>query len=404
MKNKKCLSIEALGKISNQEVDQILLTLWDIGIEEVDGPKSILLGQKLILAKRVLGIPLSNELTSLKYWESVFSIDETQLRDLLYYLKVPMSKKARKLPTGAIKKLKAEIIRRKSIYQTTLIKAAPLIAEEISTDVLKWKVIGHREDYISLVSLEEVLQIHFALVDDFVTHEDPIDPAGPRNSDILGSAIFRQSTSIGTELKYPTIEMTGAALLHSLVHNHPFHNGNKRTALVSLLVFLDKNQSMLVCREDELFKFVLNVAQHRIIREKYVDLSDREVLHIAEWIKDNSRAIEMGERPLSFRKLKQILAKYNCDIFHSGGGTNIKITRSRPGKRFFERKRILTTNISCNNDGREVQRRTINKIRNELELNEENGIDSAGFYEDSASPVDEFILKYRKTLLRLSKV
>ncbi len=92
-----------------------------------------------------------------------------------------------------------------------------------------------------------MLAIHNALVLDFLHQENPIDPPGPRNDDIIASAVFRQHTSIGDVLKYPSVELSAAALLHSLVNNHPFHNGNKRTALVSMLVLLDENELMLTC-------------------------------------------------------------------------------------------------------------------------------------------------------------
>lgn len=363
----------------------------------------MLFGKKLLHAKRILGIPSGNQLASLKYWQTLFSIDEKQLRALLLDLNILMSEKAHKLPQGAIKKLKSEAKKRKNIHQPISTKEY-LPLEEPSLEILPWRTVGHKEDQILLMDVEEILKIHYALVTDFSNHYDPIDPPGPRNSDILESAVFRQTTAIGSDSKYPTIEMTGAALLHSLVHNHPFHNGNKRTALVSLLVFLDKNETLLVCREDDLFKFVLSVAQHGLIKEKYVDLADREVMAIAEWIRANSRAVEMGDRPLSLRKLKQILNKYQCEFIHSDGGNNLKIIRRKPRRGFFDRKKTLVTNIGCRNEGSEVQTRTIKKIRNELELNEENGIDSGAFYEDSPTPIDEFILRYRKTLLRLSKV
>src|SRR5258708_1626270 len=74
-----------------------------------------------------------------------------------------------------------------------------------------------------------VLVIHNQLVRDFAESGDPIDPPGIRDrGELLESALSRPQTSIGTTLKYPTIEMAAAALLHALVHNHPFHNGNKR--------------------------------------------------------------------------------------------------------------------------------------------------------------------------------
>lgn len=57
--------------------------------------------------------------------------------------------------------------------------------------------------------------------------------AGPnllRDLGILQSAVFRPQTSAFGEDAYPTIHEKAAALLHSLARNHPFIDGNKRTA------------------------------------------------------------------------------------------------------------------------------------------------------------------------------
>ncbi len=133
-------------------------------------------------------------------------------------------------------------------------------------------------------------------------------------------------------------------------------------------------------------------------------MSDREVIKIAEWIRDNSRSLEFGEKIISFRKMRAILNRYSCRINHSEGGTNIKVTRLKKNRNFFGRDKTLTCNFSVRNEGEELQVRTIKKIREELELDEDHGIDSAAFYEDTPTAADDFILKYRKTLIRLAKL
>lgn len=94
----------------------------------------------------------------------------------------------------------------------------------------------------------------------------------------------RPATSLGGQYKYSTIQSAGAALLHSLVQNHAFHNGNKRTALVALLVFLDRNNFVLDSNEDELFKWMLMVASHQLLPSgfAYDQMADRETSEIAE--------------------------------------------------------------------------------------------------------------------------
>jgi len=95
----------------------------------------------------------------------------------------------------------------------------------------------------------------------FSKHENPIFPPGPRDDNLVHSAVLRPQTGIGDTDKYRTVEAKAAALFHSLIMNHAFHNGNKRTALVSLVVFMDRNERRLEISDDEIFDFVVAVAR-----------------------------------------------------------------------------------------------------------------------------------------------
>jgi death-on-curing protein len=62
-----------------------------------------------------------------------------------------------------------------------------------------------------------------------------------RDLGLLESAVARpQASAFGADA-YPDLASKAAALLHSLVLNHAFVDGNKRTAVLSTLVFLDLN-------------------------------------------------------------------------------------------------------------------------------------------------------------------
>lgn len=87
--------------------------------------------------------------------------------------------------------------------------------------------------------------IYLTLEQILVIHQDQIDRYGGshglRDLTLLESAILRPQTTFSGEDLYPTLFNKAAALLHSLIHNHPFLDGNKRTASVSTAVFLIKN-------------------------------------------------------------------------------------------------------------------------------------------------------------------
>lgn len=130
-----------------------------------------------------------------------------------------------------------------------------------------------------------ILRIHWNLVEIFERDNDPISPPGPRDMGLVSSAAARPRTSLGSTEKYETVEHKAAAMFHSLVLNHAFHNGNKRTALVSLLVFLDQNDRLVEVGDDELFAMVLAVAEHRMADSASADES---VAAICKWISEHT--------------------------------------------------------------------------------------------------------------------
>lgn len=58
---------------------------------------------------------------------------------------------------------------------------------------------------------------------------------------LLESAVLRCQTTVFGVDAYPDIHTKAAALMHSLVRNHPFVDGNKRTAVLAVVVFYNIN-------------------------------------------------------------------------------------------------------------------------------------------------------------------
>jgi death-on-curing family protein len=253
-------------------------------------------------------------------------------------------------------------------------------------------IVGHPPaGELRYLDSRAVLDIHEQLVADFGASNDPIDPPGVRGKgELLESALGRPRTSLGSRLKYPTIEMAAAALLHALVHDHPFHNGNKRTGIVAMLVFLDQNGYVLQAEEAELFDYVLRLAGHfhpDSSRER--DLSDEETIHAAQWIVNHSRKLNKSQRHLKWKDLVSILRGHGCTF------------EDREGNTVVIRRGILTVHAGRRNTGDEIDADGIARIRKRLELDEGHGIDSACFYYNAAK-VPDFINKYRQLLRQLA--
>jgi len=394
--------VSQLASEARIDADEALVALWDAGFDEIEGRNHALGRRDLNRARRALGIATRRELKTAAYWMKLLDLDQAHFADLLQRLDVPVSGQSQTLTQKAISRLKSEAWRRQINPITGLAGPPALPRKSPPTPVFKWRTPGHRRA-LRWLSEEEVQAIHFELVADFSSTDDPIEPAGVRSESLLGSAVFRPMTSLGETLKYPTVETAAAALLHSITQDHPFHNGNKRTALVSMLVFLDENGLFPNFNQDQAFKLVLQVAQHRIVRFQDGEIADREVLAIADWLCDHCRPIEKGNRPITFRKLRQILCAYECQ-FEVTSGSKVNISRSvRVGPKILRRVNTLRTQVSYSDEGRDVAKNTVKKIRRDLRLDDEHGIDSHRFYgKDSISTVD-FITRYRKTLHRLAK-
>jgi death-on-curing protein len=92
--------------------------------------------------------------------------------------------------------------------------------------------------------------------------------AGLRDEGLLESAVAAPQAMFGGEPLMADAVEIAAAYLFYLCRNHPFVDGNKRTALAACLVFLDAN-GLLSSRKlsvDEGEALVLDVAASRLDR------------------------------------------------------------------------------------------------------------------------------------------
>lgn len=100
---------------------------------------------------------------------------------------------------------------------------------------------------------------------------------GVRDIGLLESAVFRPQASFDDKDLYPGIFDKAAALLQSLLKNHPFVDGNKRTALSSAGLFLRINRYRLKNMHKEEVKFAIRVDNEHLSLEQ-----------IADWLKRHS--------------------------------------------------------------------------------------------------------------------
>ena len=90
---------------------------------------------------------------------------------------------------------------------------------------------------------------------------------GIRDLGLLESAMGNVEATFGGEYLHQTIYEMGAAYLYGICRNHPFVDGNKRTAAASALTFFDMNGIEIEATEDELYDLTIGVAEGRISKD-----------------------------------------------------------------------------------------------------------------------------------------
>lgn len=124
------------------------------------------------------------------------------------------------------------------------------------------------------LTLDVVLAIHDDMVNQYGGSH------GIRDLGLIQSAIARpQATFSGVDL-YPTIIDKGAALFHSLLFNHAFLDGNKRTSIVTTARFLFVNGYALEASTEDFVAFPL-----RVENEHW------DIERIAAWFAEHTKKI-----------------------------------------------------------------------------------------------------------------
>lgn len=109
----------------------------------------------------------------------------------------------------------------------------------------------------TFLTKEEVISAHYFMMKKM----NDADQAGVKDHGLLESAVHRAQQSVFGEDAYPNLFDKAAALLESLVKNHCFHNGNKRTAYLTTKSFLMINGKHLRMERVYAVEFIVDIAQ-----------------------------------------------------------------------------------------------------------------------------------------------
>lgn len=122
------------------------------------------------------------------------------------------------------------------------------------------------------LTTEDVLLLHHLSI------EKSGGSHGLRDAGLLDAAVHRPQATFASEDLYSTLFDKAGAVCHSLIKNHAFIDGNKRTSLLAAMAMLELNGYEFECEQEELVSFGLKIDNEHISPEG-----------IAAWLKVHSK-------------------------------------------------------------------------------------------------------------------
>lgn len=124
-------------------------------------------------------------------------------------------------------------------------------------------------------TVQDIYELHKQLEDEFVLS------SGIRDESLLISAVNSPfQTFMGSDL-YLSIYDKSAQLCYGIANNHPFTDGNKRTALHSMYVYLIINGFDITATQPDVENMIINVAAGNMTNTE-----------LAQWLRENTVKID----------------------------------------------------------------------------------------------------------------
>ena len=102
--------------------------------------------------------------------------------------------------------------------------------------------------------------------------------SGIRDRGLLESAVHRPQSVVFGKEAYPSLFDKAAAICHSLLFNHPFVDGNKRSAFAACHLTLLLNGRDLTSNSEETYAFLINAIQNHL-----------DWKELSAWLKQHSK-------------------------------------------------------------------------------------------------------------------
>ena len=124
-------------------------------------------------------------------------------------------------------------------------------------------------------TIQDIYELHKQLENAFILS------SGVRDENLLASAVNTPfQTFMGNDL-YPSLYDKAAQLCYGIANNHPFTDGNKRTALHSMYVYLIINGFDITAIQQDVENMIIDIAAGNMTNTE-----------LAQWLRENTVEID----------------------------------------------------------------------------------------------------------------
>lgn len=256
-----------------------------------------------------------------------------------------------------------------------------------------------------MICEDDILRAHYIIADYFIEEGEAV-VYGVKNYDLLSSATHRQVTNFGGIEKWETDFQKMATLLYGLVKNHAFHDGNKRTALLVLLLYIERCKLQLRVEQSKLETLLIRIAANRLDEytsfAKYINNDEPIINFIADLIKRYTRNQNKRYYTITFAEFNHKLNRFNVRLCNpSGNYIDVhKIIEEKKMGLFTKQKDIKIKQIGFPGWKKQVNIKALKEVLKAAQLTAEYGVDSDVFF-NGEEPIYTLIHEYRGPLSRL---
>jgi death-on-curing family protein len=295
---------------------------------------------------------------------------------------------------------------------------------DIEREYERWKkVVGLDDPYQAedTIGLHDLLAAHFLLIDYFAEKKYAFGGVGPRDLGLLHSALSRQFTGFGAVRKWNGLFENCATLMFGLIMNHPFHDANKRTALLAVLSLLHRKKHIITLQQKKLDSLVVAIAANelhvyfgrdaryqRTLQPMSVGNDpDGVVRIIADFLRRNTRYRDDATRTVTYSELNRAVKRHGYELRNPNGGY-INVVRVEPAKRanFLgiggkPEREVYLAQVGFPGWKDQVHKSALKTVREATGLTTKNGCDTQVLFQE-AEPLSSLISEYAEPLKRLA--